>query len=93
MECKIEKLTPFTTKFEEDKEHNAVAAVTVEIGPVRVQTRLWHSEKDQRWWLQMPGRRLENQDNKWFDYIRWTDTKVLEAVRDQAVEMYKAAMN
>lgn len=93
MECKIEKLTPFTHKFEdaETRDHNAVAAVTVGMGPVRLQTRLWHSEKDQRYWLQMPGRKLD--DGKWFEYIRWTDQKLLESVRDRAVELYQSAVN
>ncbi len=95
MECTIEKVTPYTSSFEggEEKEKNAVASVTLGLGPVRLMTKLFHSEKDKSFWLQMPGRKLENQDGKWFNYISFTDKRVLDSVRDQAVKMYQTAVN
>ena len=95
MECTIDRVTPFPARDAdqqfEPKDSNAVAAVMLNLGPVKLRVKLFKNESDQRLWLGMPGRK--GKDDKWYDYISFQDQSVKKTLEERAAQLYNSQLN
>jgi DNA-binding cell septation regulator SpoVG len=81
----VKRVTLFPT--EEGATNQAVAAVTMDVGPVTIRARLRKS--GDRMYLSMPARK--GSDNRWWDHCSIYDSTLKAQLETQAVQMYHAA--
>ena len=90
-ELTVEKVTPFNrNNFESDgreRSANAVASVTLGIGPLRLAAKLFQRTNDNGLFLGLPGHMTG--DNKYFEYVHFRDYNLKKAVEERAIELYR----